>query len=352
MEHKTQNNMDNDGSQEIVRKRANQLSGTSSSKEIARKVVEEEFRRKKKRNRGGGGGHNNYASSSDEDDNDNHNKVDRRARKSMKMDKDEEKKESAKSIEEDHATRYRDRAKERREGRFAIDEREKESTSSPQPDLLIIPHNKKGLDINLIRKEQQRIKAQSIPLKASPTAKFTRDVFNVGKEMPSMEEAMQILREFVQDSFLPSTTMSFSQGITEYIREYVKWTNEHFVGKYDSVSCGTVGRTLQNTGFAFAIDGNPCDPARAWQRPRQYTTSSISTSFSTTPMLTSGILDQIVSVFHKRKLLLSEMKQQPMTTLSSPKKMESEKEVDYCDKDDNIFDDLDEYVPPGSKRKD
>jgi hypothetical protein len=394
----------------LGRKQANQLpvgnnsnndrsTGSTTSKEIARKVVEEEFRKKKKRKHGGGDG-GGYASSSEEDNHDNDNIQNHHDRKTkrgkQKMDQEQkQEKERTKAMEEDLATRYRDRAKERRERcegepvfKVASVQESMSTTTTTtnqqqQPlDQMIVPHNhKKGLDLNLIRKEQQRLKTQK---KLAPNFTTTMDdavaaTTTVRKEMPSsIEEAMEILRKFfLQETSFSielSTSIPFSHGIIEYIREFVKWTtepkedddnnnnnNNYF---YNSVSYGTVGKTLQNTQLAFAIDGNPSDPAKAWQRPRQFTTTSSSSSSSTTtitiiPMLPTLVMDQIGRLFHKRQRMLNEMKQQqqqqqqqqPMTNLSSPKTMISEKNVTYYDKDDDIFGGLDEYVPPTLETK-
>ncbi|KAG7361453.1 hypothetical protein IV203_036553 [Nitzschia inconspicua] len=382
--------MDNDAFQDLVRKQVG-----SSSKEIARKAVEDEFRKKKKRKRGGG-----YASSSDEEeDKDDVNHDNNKNRKSKKGKQEEEdmeaEKERAKAVEEDLAKRYRDRAKERREGDAAaaaaggggtinaIDVGDNNKVS--QMEFLIVPHNKKGLDLSLIRKERQGLKKKHQPSNSTTASsldsKAHADIVQVvRKELPSREDAMEILQDFVNDnnkyyyhchsSSVSSSSVSLNKGLAEYLREFVKWTNEPIHGKHDTVSCSATGRTLQNTKFAFAIDGHPSDTARAWQSPRQFTISSTSTtsSSSASSMLTRDVLDQIERVFERRKRVLEDMKQQQPNALSSSKstskennessgKQDTTKEdsivkVEEFDEDDDIFGGLDDYVPPVPKGKD
>jgi hypothetical protein len=351
--------MDNGAFKDLVRKQQSKAQQSSSSKEIARKAVEEEFRKKKKRKRGGGG----YASSSsDEEDDDD--KRDRQSKKKGRddADHDEEEKERAKAVEEDLAARYRDRAKERREGAQAITTEGKASSS--QMDFLIVPHNKKGLDLNLIQKERQGLKKkqQHVSSSVSGAPAINEDSIDVRKELPSMEEAMSILDDFVDQyssSSSSSSSVSLSRGLSEYLREYVKWKSEPIHGKHDTVACGTAGRTLQNTKFAFSIDGDPSDTVRAWQRPRQFTVSSGSTFSSGTPILTSAVMDQVGRVFEKRQRLLSDMKLQAIATSGKvPRKdtrmdldrLESEKAKEFND-DDDIFAGLDDYVPPAPSSK-
>ena len=100
--------MDNEAFRALVEERAK----PKSTKEIAREAVEEEFRtRKTKRKRGGGGG----GSSSDDNGSDNEDDSDREdvpSKQELLVPSAAKKKARA-----EHESKYRDRAKERREGK-------------------------------------------------------------------------------------------------------------------------------------------------------------------------------------------------------------------------------------------
>ena len=323
--------MDNNAFKELVQKQA----GGPSSKEIARKAVETEFQ-KKKRKRGGG-----YASSSDEEEGDDEIGRKRKQRGKGEENEEEDEEDTEKAIQEDLASRYRDRAKERREGVGGGDESDGEENDQPVSlavsDFLIVPHNKKGLDLSLVRKERQG-------LKKSGNEKDIVAEMEMRKEMPSLEEAHEILSKHAKES---SSAPTLSRGLNGYIQEFVNRNNEKIEGKYDTVTCGTNGKTLQKTKLAFAIDGHPSDAARAWQRPRPYTLSEDNRPGNTTAMMTSQQLGQIDRIFAARQKVLSQMKEAALKTVAT--KVESKSMVD--DEDDDIFGGLDDYVPAAPKKK-
>jgi hypothetical protein len=105
--------MNNDAFQKLVRERATE----KSSKEIAREAVEQEFRqdkRKRKRRRGAGGSSDEDGDGSDSDIDDDHKQKKEEEQKEQQQQEDRSKKGAGKK--EKASSKYRDRAKERREG--------------------------------------------------------------------------------------------------------------------------------------------------------------------------------------------------------------------------------------------
>ncbi|KAL3917290.1 MAG: hypothetical protein SGILL_004785 [Bacillariaceae sp.] len=340
--------MDNDAFKDLVRKQAN----VGSSKEIARKAVEDEFRKKKKRKRGGG-----YGSSSSEDEDGGGGGGVKSSRKNKKGDNGEDDSDddvNDKAIQEDLAARYRDRAKERREGGGADAPQEDKKKKTSEIYFLSVPHNKKGLDLSLVRKERSAVKP--------PSPKDQMGEIEVRKEMPSSEEALDMLSGYAKDS----QDFKLSRGVDGYVRSFVEWERDTVYGRYDRTKFGTAGKTIQNAKLAFAIDGHPSDTARAWERPRQSTladgdnTSTASVFSGGGTMLANDVVDHVSRVFDERQRMLSQMKQQQSNTVPSSSKkaqsplpsMSNKKEVPakYDDDDDDIFGGLDDYVPPVPKK--
>lgn len=320
--------MNNEAFKDLVQK---QRLGPST-KEIARRAVEEEESRKqkKRRRRGGRGGP--YESSSDEDDDDDPAKQQR----NMKKIKDGEQSTTGdhndvddhKQQKEELASRYRDRAKERREGKDTqiVAVGDKKDDVDPY-EFLIVPHNKKGLDLSLVRMERQGLaKAGSGTATESPSAvqrqnvSLPDDETPIVKELPDIVEAERTLRDSVAYSSpnIPASNMSQNRSVLEYIRGLLDWTVDwNHTSKLDAVTCGTAGRTLQHTNYSMAIDGHPSDKARAWEVPRQVTRSGVSASgvgnntryFDASPVLiTCDLLSQVDRVFQGRRRILNAMK--------------------------------------------
>lgn len=326
----------------LVQTQGNYSGDGGSSKEFARKVVKEEFEKRKRKSGGV------YASSSDEED---RNKG-RRAKKSKLDEEKEDDEERAKAIQEDLASRYRDRAKERREGQGALEENETEIED--RSEFMIVPHNKKGLNLTQIRKEREK--------KQVRTSRLDPQADTIRTALPSNKEAMATLLDFVKDATTSSSSIRLSQGMVSYVRGYMKWKTERVVEPSDTISGVSEGRALRNTMFAFAIDGHPSDISRAWQAPRQFTTSPTidnGSFISSTPMLTNEVIHQIRSIFQKRLQVLNEMKGSCSINdnlgggkyVSSESTEKTQRKSEYTanallDDEEDIFGGLDDDVQP------
>ena len=362
------NIMDNNAFKDLVRTH-NQ---PGSSKAIARKAVEEEFQKKKKRTRGGG-----YNDSDDEDEGGGGKTSfgKKQRNKGGKPDnndyygngkRDQKDDDNAKAIEEDLSSRYRDRAKERREGGTAVPGTTAPASSSDA--FLIIPHNKRGLDIALARKDRQAagLKLVERDGEKSMTATTTENKYStvdddevppndckIRKELPSLNEAKLILEDFISsknsiDSINSNSSNNnkdnnnidgyrsiiVSSGMVEYINGVLKlktsdissfssssWDNNYDnnnngtassssdTAAEDENTCSMAGKTLQRTMYSLAIDGHPSDSTRAWEIPRQYTLSRVgSGSSSKSPILLSkDVMNKIDLVFKSRNIIRDEM---------------------------------------------
>ena len=355
--------MDNNAFKDLVRTH-NQ---PGSSKAIARKAVEEEFLKKKKRTRGGG-----YNDSDDEDEGGKTSFGGKKRNKGGKADnnyygngKQHEQKDddNAKAIEEDLSSRYRDRAKERREGGTLGTGTAPASSASDA--FLIIPHNKRGLDIALARKDRQVVGlSKLVGIEKSMATTSTENINStvdddevpnndckIRKELPSLNEAKLILQDFVSsknnsidDSINTSInnikdsnnldddyrSIIVSSGMVEYINGILKLKtsdinsfsfspldNNATASSSDNTAadentCSMAGKTLQRTMYSLAIDGHPSDYTRAWEVPRQYTLSRVggggSSSSSKSPtLLSKDVMNKIDLVFKSRNIIRDEM---------------------------------------------
>eukprot|EP00536_Pseudo-nitzschia_multiseries_P001979 jgi/Psemu1/283399/fgenesh1_pg.26_\ len=390
--------MDNDAFKNLVRTRATTSSAAGSSKAIARKAVEDEFklRHKKKRKRGGGGG---YASSSDEDD-----ETDRANSKTAYKRSHPDSNQTAKdnddveAIQKDLSSRYRDRAKERREGKpstttTATADGESGGGSSEhnnhekdnKNNLWIIPHNIKGLDIALARKERKELLQKKSTAAAAATTSDPGTEHannnnnnsvpsnNTRMELPSKDEAHRILREFVSSASGTGKSNNDSSNnnnnnndttlrkpLVDYLEELLRWKTLDVAawdggGDDDADSTTTTTRgasaarrtlQLQRTRYALAIDGNPMDAARAWEHPREYTLSgggSFGRLSSSAADLSVRTLRRIDAVFrYRRSLLMPRRSTRGATTPNGAAESVIKDAAASDDDDDDMFGDLDD----------
>lgn len=312
--------MNNNAFKDLVRAHG---ANNSSSKAIARKAVEEEFRKKKRKRAG------DY-SSSDEDDN-NHSSY-KSSKRQQKQENKEEDDDEVEAIQKDLAARYRDRAKERREGKVAdkTDEKSAAATPGSSNHLLIVPHNKKGLDLALVRKERLELQSRSgggnrISTTTTSADKDDKESQNkmdssckTRDKMPSLNEAHQILQAFLSagkekningnyNNDSPPTIQS--NGLVEYLSEILSWKTLD-VTKIEGENAAASRKSLQNTVFSLAIDGSPSDPTRAWEIPRQYNLSQGGGSggdVSSSAFLPITVMNKIDAVFRKKNSIREEM---------------------------------------------
>ena len=297
--------MDNNAFKDLVRSYGGSSSG-QSTKEIARKAVEEEFRKKRKRKSADV----DDSSDEDEDDRQSYNKKDnKRQQKEEKSQSDDE----AAAIQKDLASRYRDRAKERREGNVTKTE---DGTSN---NFLIVPHNKKGLDLSLVRKERVALQSRSGGGNRQPTTAGSTGDSQIRDEVPSMDKAYEILQAYLaRNNKIKSTDdddeyvfpTSISNGLSEYLGEIINWKSldvSTFEG--ESSSGASARNSLQKTKFSLAIDGHPSDWVRAWENPRQYTLSrgDASGGSLSSPMVPASVVNKIDRIFRNKNSIREEM---------------------------------------------
>ena len=325
--------MDNNAFKDLVRsygdKNSSSKNGSSSSKAIARKAVEEEFRKRKRKHTRGGD-----LSSSDEDED--HRPSHKKGKSQQEYESHEKDGDDAQAIQKDLSSRYRDRAKERREGKLGEDAAVTDNVASDN--LLIVPHNKKGLDLSLIRKERldhhtksgrgnsKLVTAVTTKTGHSNEQEITSKIDSVDEvrdQLPTIDEANQILEDFVLCSDHENTnddkngnipTNHLNNNLVKYLKELVSW-NTLDVSSWEGESANA-GHSLQQTRFSFAIDGNPSDPTRAWEIPRQYTMSR-NFSGGSVSLFTNVMMNKINLVFQNQNLIRKKMMERETTTTTS-----------------------------------
>jgi hypothetical protein len=323
--------MNNNAFKDLVRARI----GSTSSKAIARKAVEEEFRKKKRKRPGGGGD----LSSSDEED-DHQSSYKKKGKRQEEDESEEGNGDDAEAIQKDLSTRYRDRAKERREGKLAASTSTDENIAAAADlgasnSLLIVPHNIKGLDLALVRKERLELQTKSgggnrkLTTTTNTTTTDKEDKESTSKikyidetrdEMPTLDQATQILQDFlstdngknVNDIYNgDSLPVILSNGLVEYLSEILSWkTLDISTWEGGPTATAAASKSLQHTKFALAIDGNPSDPTRAWEIPRQYTLSQGGGSggvASSSALLPTDVMNKINAVFRNQNSIREEM---------------------------------------------
>eukprot|EP00934_Nitzschia_sp_Nitz4_P002216 Nitzschia sp. Nitz4//scaffold3_size479765//173549//174619//NITZ4_000071-RA/size479765-processed-gene-0.75-mRNA-1//1//CDS//3329550671//2216//frame0 len=309
--------MNNQDFQKLVRDRA----GVNGSKEIARAAVEAEFKRKKKKRRRGGGGDDDYSSDSDDE-----RKPAPKKEKSELLFRPQQVK--AKPLGDDEeASKYRDRAKERRE--LGIEK----PPDDPSEEAL---GNQKGLDLNLVRQAKKQLQEQHTP--TTPDLPTT--------ELPNPDQAKQVLASYLDDPF---STPSIPAGLAEYLMLYsqlLSWEST----LVDKVPFGRPGQDIQHSRLVMTMLADPADPIRAWEVPRPGMASD-TVEHGPIPMLDNSLLDSIDLVFSKNKRKATQMAksvlQSSQSTSARPNiEQQDKKDVPVPADDDDIFAGLGDYVPP------
>ena len=135
----------------------------------------------------------------EDDDEDDRRSFHKKAGKRQQKEEGNESDNNAEAIQKDLASRYRDRAKERREGKVGKDSDTKTDEGASN-NFLIVPHNKKGLDLTLIRKERVALQSKSgggNRQLATVGNAGDRDKSKVRAKLPTIDEAYEILQAFL-----------------------------------------------------------------------------------------------------------------------------------------------------------
>mmetsp|Transcript_23843 Transcript_23843/g.56355 ORF Transcript_23843/g.56355 Transcript_23843/m.56355 type:complete len:340 (+) Transcript_23843:64-1083(+) len=339
--------MENSAFKDLVNKNSSSASGSLSSRAIARKAVEEEFRKKKRKNAGDG------SSSSDEE----RGYQSSFNRKNKKQNQQKETVEGVddKAIREDLSMRYRDRAKERREGKSATDAFPDGSSN----DFLIVPHNKKGLDLALVRKERSKLRTvndseNSLPTTGTDTNTPDKNDNKKGSvTIPTLDQAKRTLQAFLSAKTKrhdndnhdgAGTPVVLSNGLVEYLDELLSWRTidvSSWEGK--PARSGDAWNSLQHTKFSMAIDGNPSDRAKSWEIPRQYTLSRGSDServASPSVLLPADVMKKLTSIFQYKNVLREKLIETQTFRVGDRTSADRNKETPYQEEsDDDMFKD-------------
>jgi hypothetical protein len=336
--------MNNDAFQKLVKERATE----KSSKEIAREAVEQEFqqhKRKRKRRRGAGG-------SSDEDGDDDDSDVD----DDHKQKKDEKKKEQQQ--QEDHskqgagkkekaASKYRDRAKERREGDntdyqdsqrllagvvAAAEDGEDDNVETISKFLggdEAYTHLVKGLDVTLAKQSVRKQNASMQP------ARKTGDILDSEKR-PHFAENKNDAKELI---------VTDVQLVSELGREMLDYLCNYHASTRDSskaVAVTPAGLVVQRSTLTFSLQANPGEFVRSWEVPREqtYATTSDGTAYTKASPLPSGLLDRIENTLTRQMSLAREQ-----TNVAGSLTRGTTDAREEEDSEDDIFGDVGDYVP-------
>ena len=340
--------MENSAFKDLVNNNSSSRSGNDSTRVIARKAVEEEYQKKKRKNVGDG------ISSSDED-NYYQSSVNRKSKKqNLKKEKNED--DDAKAIPDDLSTRYRDRAKERREGKSTTDN----FPVCASNNFLIVPHNKKGLDLALLRKERSKLQktydgGDCLPTTAAETeTAYKNDETKRRKEIPTLDQANRTLQAFLTTKNKDDDKdnhdgarfpMDLSNGLVEYLDELVSWkTLDVSTWEGKSNRADDAWNSLQHTKFFMATDGDPSERARSWEIPRQYTLSRVRDSeriFSTSVLPPADVMNKITSIFRYKNIVQKKVRETQTSRIGCRTSIDLKKEAAYQEEsDDDMFGDL------------
>lgn len=304
--------MNNDGFADLVRKQ----SKISSTKAIARKAVEEEWKRNKKK-RGRGGPSSDEGSDEDE----------RPRRKNKVEDEDED---DTFELSAD----YRDRAKERREGKPSGGPTGKDDSLQLQDNHLL---PSKGLDVSLARKIREEMKRDN-----DSEQKEEDDGPAFFTTLPTLEEATKVMQQV--------TTLDDNQ-VSSTIMEYVQKVLDQTLGiKPKNIKCSLAGKHIQRSRLALALDGCPTDLKRSWEAPREVTHTS---TFHDYQRLDMELIERIDKALPHRRYVLDTKVTKNENALGqgavpAEEKVSSQDEREQDD-DGDIFGDLDDYVAPIGK---
>jgi len=319
---------------------------TSSTKAIARKAVEEEWKRNQKRKRSGHGG-----DSSDEEDDD-------RGKHDRKNQKNEEEEDDIFEYSQD----YRDRAKERREGKPPADTVSDVKDESVDPTDPALPPPTKGLDLSLARKLRKEMKEMGV------NGKKETDGPPIFTELPTMEQATSTLESIASEDVTSSASSLIDSTTLDYIQGLVKLQNQA-AQPQSSISCTLAGKKIQLSRLVVNLNGNISDLKRSWEIPREVTNSNPGNMAQ--PCLDLPMIQKIEAILKPTKKsrnpiassnnnkILDTLKQREdeveaskSSSQTAPKSTIQETEAQGSDEDDDdIFGGMDDYVPPAPKAK-
>jgi hypothetical protein len=348
--------MNNDAFKKMVRDRAQ----IKSSKEIAREAVEDEFQRKKKRKYGGDSSDSGGEQEAEGDDS---------GKKRFGRSKQSQNEED--DIHLDISSKYRDRAKERREGKPQADEFLLKGVASAAADPAADKsseelskylggdeehtHLVQGLDVVLARKvkrEWHKEKKQQ----PTTTAKESKQQMVETTFVETVDQAKDLLQQCIRDNN-NQTESKVGSELSQYLQKVHKYTLETPLLLPKNVTCSSAGRTIQRSTLAFALDGHPSQISRAWEMPREMMHGAFQQeALARATSLDISLIDRIQWALSKRIKETEEVQQpaKPTPMSSTTEKVVQQKNTRATsqddddnddDEDDDIFGDVGDYVP-------
>jgi hypothetical protein len=324
--------MNNQAFADLVRKRA-----TVNTKEIARKAVEDDWKRSKKRRRKGG-------DSSDEEGDD------EQQRSKRKNDIDNSKQEEEERLEE-LAELYRDRAKERRDGRLSAGKNAANTGTTATTE-----HPRKAeLNLSLarqLRKEfLQRQTAFETSTEKKEDPKEKKKFAVVFQTIPKLQEATKILQDFVSTSNDDMEERVNDNIMVEYVQKLLHQV-EDFRPQPQTITAGNAAKYLQRSRLVLTLDDRPSNIKRSWEVPREVThpTDQFENQAQHLDLELIQKIEHALPKFVQR----SNKKDKEKTNRSdepSNNKRAASQEGDQED-DDDIFGGLGDYEPPAPTKED
>lgn len=270
--------MDNDAFRALV-----EQSKPKSTKQIAREAVEEEFKSNIRLKRAKAGGY----SSSDEDSAD-----DNRRRKTDKPDGNKFKKNKKRNGKEGIDTvHYRDRARERREGKnldynqtsnllsaaLALDDKDVSQYLGGDEHHT---HLVRGLDVALAQKVKREMKKVDDNASKDKAGDNADAVFDQVTESFPIEPKKHAHINLEKNIYNP--TSQLGQGMLSYLKaKYRKensqksalFLNASWMGVVQKPVASVAGKTIQQSTLTFSTDGNIHIMHKAWEMPKENTIS-------------------------------------------------------------------------------
>jgi hypothetical protein len=312
---------------DAFRKLLNEGGLGKSTKQIAREAVEDEFKMKRRKGQRSG-----YNSDDDDDDDDNN---EQKWKRKKGIVKDEEKVSCETYEKKPRLSQYRDRAKERREGKVVdyeelhnIDHVDAEMSKYLGGDEKYT-HLVKGLDTTLAEKVRRQEMGDFNP----------RDDIDLDK---LMEETVSKTSERAEGQIISkgkeglqnAKSSSLVLGMTSYLNS-VKNNNNHLELPQTS-QIPMSGQRIARTTLNFTIRANVGDRLRSWELPQESISSAaqydrmrnLPSSIGIATPLDANLIDKIKNVFSSR------IKESTVTKTIS----EDKKSVE-SDSDEDIFSD-------------
>ena len=334
-------------------------SGGKSTKEIAREAVEEEFRQRK----GKRGREDDYLSDDDDDDDDDDQRHQDRKEKRQKEADDEKKAEEdakEKETKKKKLKKYRDRAKERRQGKTNCDYEDFNGIASQLDEEMTKylggdeahTHLVKGLDRTLaekVRREEMQIREE--PKEQEIDLDVVMEQASLAKARAARKLDADVKTLKISD-LQPKRKTPLTTGMLSYLRK-IEAKGQPIAATMSEAGTSIPRRTLQ-----FSLDANIHDRQKAWEVPGermisipQYERIRAKNSICTTPCtpLNRRFIERIktafTSIINKKPKSMKDVnkeKKKPAKEDKQTKALEST----VVESDEDIFGGIGDYTPP------